>query len=61
MSDMCTDNHMDAYSSADKFFSECCHYKNCNKNKDDLCDNPKCQYSIHILSQNSYFKCGRRR
>lgn len=61
VSDMCTDNHMTSYSSADKFFKECSYYKHCNKNKDDTCYHPRCRYSIHVLSQESYFKCGWRR
>lgn len=60
MSDMCTDNHMSSYSSADKFFKEYSFYKHCNKSKGNICSHPKCQYSIHILSQNSHFECGRK-
>lgn len=59
MSDMCTDNHMD-YSLAKQLFKEYSFYKHCDKNKGDVCDHPKCQYSKLILCQHSYFECGRR-
>lgn len=60
MSDMCTDNHMSSCSSACDFFKECSYYEQCDKNEDDICSHPRCQYSVHVLSYNSYFKCGRK-
>lgn len=44
------------------FLKECFFYKHCDKNKGDVCDHPKCQYSKLILSmsQQSHFECGRR-
>lgn len=61
MSDMCTDNHMNSYSSAYDFFRECSYYRFCNKKENDVCNHPKCQYSVHVLNQSSYAKCGRRK
>lgn len=58
MSEMCTDNCIISYNN---FLKECSYYKHCNKSKGDICNHPKCQYSVYVLSQESYCKCGRRK
>lgn len=58
MRDMCTDDCIAPYNN---FLKECSYYKYCDKNKGNVCNHPKCQYSIYELSQESCCKCGRRR
>ena len=43
-----------------KFLKECNYYSRCNKNKGDVCEHPRCQYTTIFLKDTVTYICKRR-